>query len=109
MGKYCSFGLFFFALLIAIDPAFAQSAAVIEKDRALVKKSRDSRRAPPYPWKPNIVTTVFWIGEQPGGNNLVPNRTSAWDKRWTKSYGGFDDPNPARRRNYIPAKFTSRQ
>ena len=24
-----------------------------------------------YPWKRNIVTTVFWIGEQPSGNNPV--------------------------------------
>src|SRR4030088_1659646 len=62
-----------------------------------------------YSWRKNIVTTVFWIGEQPSGNNLVPNRTSAWDKHWTKNYGGFDDPNPAHRSNYIPVKFTPRQ
>jgi len=55
------------------------------------------------------VTTVFWIGEQASGNNLVPNRTSCWDKQWTKNYGGTDDPNPARRNNYIPVKFTPRQ
>jgi len=55
------------------------------------------------------VTTVFWIGEQPSGNNPVPNRASSWDKNWTKNYGGFDDPNPARRSNYIPVKFTPRQ
>jgi hypothetical protein len=62
-----------------------------------------------FPWKSQIVTTVFWIGEQPSGNNLVPNRTSSWDKQWTKNYGGFDDPNPAHRSNYIPVKFTPRQ
>jgi hypothetical protein len=62
-----------------------------------------------YPWKHNIVTTVFWIGESPSGNNPVPNRASSWDKDWSKSYGGFDDPNPARRQNYIPVKFTPRQ
>src|SRR6476620_1305897 len=27
-----------------------------------------------YPWKSNIVTTIFWIGEQPSDNNPVPNR-----------------------------------
>ncbi|PYL44311.1 MAG: hypothetical protein DMF42_01625, partial [Verrucomicrobia bacterium] len=27
-----------------------------------------------YPWKKNIVTTVFWIGEKPSANNPVPNR-----------------------------------
>jgi hypothetical protein len=62
-----------------------------------------------YPWKRNIVTTIFWIGEQPSGNNPVPNRASSWDKDWTKNYGGFDDPNPAHRSNYIPVKFTPRQ
>ena len=62
-----------------------------------------------YPWKKSIVTTVFWIGEQPSGNNPVPNRTSSWDKDWTKNYGGFDDPNPAHRSNYTPVKFTPRQ
>src|SRR5262245_14412243 len=30
-----------------------------------------SQAAQRYPWKNNIVTTVFWIGEQPSGNNLV--------------------------------------
>jgi hypothetical protein len=62
-----------------------------------------------YPWKKNIVTTVFWIGERPSRNNPVPNRTSSWDKHWSRSYGGFDDPNPAHRSNYIPVKFTPRQ
>jgi hypothetical protein len=62
-----------------------------------------------YPWKKNIVTTVFWIGEKPSGNNPVPNRRSSWDKDWTRNYGGFDDPNPAHRSNYIPVKFTPRQ
>jgi hypothetical protein len=62
-----------------------------------------------YPWKKEIVTTVFWIGEQPGENNPVPNRASSWDKNWTGNYGGFDDPNPARRSNYLPVKFTPRQ
>jgi hypothetical protein len=62
-----------------------------------------------YPWKKNIVTTVFWIGEKPSANNPVPNRISSWDRDWSRSYGGFDDPNPAHRRNFIPVKFTPRQ
>jgi hypothetical protein len=63
----------------------------------------------PYPWKRQIVTTVFWIGEKPSENNPVPNRSSSWDKEWSKSYGGFDDPNPERRQDYTPVKFTPRQ
>src|SRR5213082_1791001 len=30
-----------------------------------------------YPWKQQIVTTVFWIGEKPSENNPVPNRASS--------------------------------
>jgi len=62
-----------------------------------------------YPWKQKIVTTVFWVGEMPSANNPTPNRSSSWDKDWAKSYGGFDDPNPARRQDYSPVKFTPRQ
>jgi len=108
MGKRCSYGLFCFAIFIAFDPAFAQIEAVSEKDKPRLRKSSPSRPAP-FPWKTNIVTTVFWIGELPGRNNLTPNRTSAWDKQWTKNYGGFDDPNAAHRRNYVPIKFIPQQ
>src|SRR5205823_558108 len=62
-----------------------------------------------YPWKTTIVTTVFWVGEQAGGNNPVPNFKSSWDANWTSNYGGFDNPDPGTRRNYIPASFTPRQ
>ena len=62
-----------------------------------------------FPWRKEIVTTVFWIGEEPSGNNPVPNQSSSWDKNWTKSYGGFDDPNPTRRSEYVPVKFTPHQ
>ena len=110
MGKRCSLGLFCFALFPAFDPAFAaQFEAVADKDKPLIRKASASRPARQYPWKREIVTTIFWIGEQPGGHNLVPNRTSAWDKQWTKNYGGFDDPNPGNRSNYIPVRFTPRQ
>ena len=62
-----------------------------------------------FPWKKDIVTTVFWIGENPSGNNPVPNHASSWDAAWAKNYGGYDDPSPAHRQNYIPVKFTPRQ
>ncbi len=61
------------------------------------------------PWKSKIVTTVFWIGEKPTANNPTPNRASSWDKNWTQNYGGFDNPDPAARRELIPANFTPRQ
>src|SRR5204862_7984331 len=36
-----------------------------------------------YPWKSNIVTTVFWIGEEHSANNPVPNRERSSDNQWT--------------------------
>ena len=62
-----------------------------------------------YPWKSNIVTTVFWIGEQAGGNNPVPNFRSSWDLNWQANYGGFDNPERSSRRNYIPVNFVPKQ
>ncbi len=62
-----------------------------------------------YPWKTNIVTTVFWIGEQPTENNPVPNTKSSWDLNWVGSYGGYDTPDSSNRHNFIPAAFTPRQ
>lgn len=70
-----------------------------------------SQRGTPrrFPLKTNIVTTVFWIGEQAGGNNPVPNFKSSWDANWTNNYGGFDTPDSSARRNYIPVAFIPRQ
>src|SRR2546427_3804939 len=61
-----------------------------------------------YPWKRNIVTTVFWIGEQPSGNNPVPNRRSSWDKDWTRNYGGFFDPKTVHPSKFISVKINPR-
>src|SRR2546430_9831013 len=62
-----------------------------------------------FAWKTNIVTTVFWIGEQAGGNNPVPNNRSSWDLNWTSSYGGFDCPDKSHRPHLNPIRFTSEQ
>lgn len=63
-----------------------------------------------YPWKRNIVTTIFWIGEAPGQNNPVPNNKSSWDTKWEENFGGYDDPNPDNRAaDYRPKGFTPRQ
>ena len=62
-----------------------------------------------YPWHPQIVTTTFWIGEIPSGNNPVPNRSSAWDSNWARNFGGSDSPEPSARRGFIPARFIPQQ
>jgi hypothetical protein len=45
-----------------------------------------------YPWKTNIITTVFWIGE--GGSTLssTTNYAGAWNMEWMHDNGGTDDP-----------------
>jgi len=62
-----------------------------------------------YPWRNGIVTTTFWVGEEATKRNPVPNHASSWDQQWAKNYGGFDDPNPTNRADYIPVKFTPQQ
>jgi len=62
-----------------------------------------------YPWKTDIVTTIFWIGELPTANNPVPNHKSSWDPDWSRNYGGYDNPDPSRRHDYIPVNFVPRQ
>ena len=62
-----------------------------------------------YPWKLNIVTTVFWIGERASAKNPVPNNRSSWDQNWSANYGGYDNPNPGARRNFVPVSFVPRQ
>ena len=58
-----------------------------------------------YPWKVNIVTTVFWVGESAGMNNPVHNRSSSWDMDWATNFGGYDNPDPATRRDCLPTGF----
>jgi hypothetical protein len=62
-----------------------------------------------YPWRTNIVTTTFWIGEEPAKNNPVPNHASSWDQNWAKNYGGTDEPKRTERVNYTPKNFVPRQ
>lgn len=58
-----------------------------------------------YPWKTKIVTTVFWVGESATVNNPVHNRSSSWDQNWKESFGGYDNPDTAKRTGFIPAAF----
>ena len=44
-----------------------------------------------YPWKPGIVTTVFWIGEGSTPLSSMTNKMSAWDTNWVRNNGGADD------------------
>lgn len=120
-----SFALSFVASLSAIS-AFAQSPyessadfakyAMKLRDQALAKvepqvfiPTTSRNTVSRFPWKTNIVTTIFWVGEQATTNNPVPNHKSSWDAAWTHNYGGFDTPDSSLRRNYIPVAFVPRQ
>jgi len=69
-----------------------------------VTANSDSGR---YPWKYNITTTVFWVGEQATEGNPVPNNQSAWDLDWVSHYGGHDDP--MQRTSFTPIGFLPMQ
>ena len=88
------------SVLLRVEPRLPRPAA------AAAARAGNSRR---YPWKNNIITTVFWVGEQPTKNNPVPNCKSSWDVKWAKNFGGYDNPDPRARRGYIPANFIPRQ
>jgi hypothetical protein len=88
------------SVLLRVEPRLTQPP------RQGSARAGNSRR---HPWKNNIVTTVFWVGEQPTQNNPVPNCKSSWDVNWAKNFGGYDNPDPRARRGYIPARFIPRQ
>ena len=115
--------LLLIAILSAMVPRIASAslASEFEKIAMALREKAILRIEPPvisgpsglsfnrYPWKRNIVTTVFWVGEQPTKNNPVPNCKSSWDQHWHKNFGGYDNPDPATRRNFLPKKFIPRQ
>ncbi|MCA9364966.1 MAG: hypothetical protein KC736_03680 [Candidatus Moranbacteria bacterium] len=56
----------------------------------------------------DITATIFWVGESAGeDNDNITNVSSAWDDKWTKHFGGVDDPD--HRKGYFPAKFVPRE
>ncbi|MEA3210932.1 MAG: hypothetical protein QOE70_3989 [Chthoniobacter sp.] len=73
--------------------------------RVVIPTANSPMRRAKYPWKNNIVTTTFWVGESASQNNPVHNSSSSWDLNWSASFGGFDNPNPAARSGFIPAAF----
>jgi hypothetical protein len=58
-----------------------------------------------YPWKKNIITTTFWIGQGCSTYDDTTNYKSAWDSSWTHNYGGMDDP--SRRLGFLPQRFAA--
>jgi hypothetical protein len=90
---------------------FAKHAAELREQILLdvepqVLAPRGSRpAAEQFPWKTNIVTTVFWIGEPQSDENPKEHLKSEWDDNWMPKYGGVDTPEPSARHDYIPSAF----
>src|ERR1700751_6228237 len=55
-------------------PRYVTGPSLIGRDPAL------SGGPGGHPWRRDVITTIFWIGERPRGNNPVPNARSPWDK-----------------------------
>ena len=65
-------------------------------------------RKPPthtYPWKSNIITTVFWIGEGSTTLSSTNNYQSAWNSQWIRDNGGIDSQDDMS--GYAPAAHAS--
>ena len=45
-----------------------------------------------YPWKTNIITTIFWIGEGSTPVSSTTNVQSSWDSDWLENNHGSDSP-----------------
>ncbi|MES2506078.1 MAG: hypothetical protein V4599_05210 [Verrucomicrobiota bacterium] len=113
---------FIFLLLLASAaiPAMGQSVPKVSATGSAVANPPSSIAVPrvnsptmprlgysKYPWKTDIMATVFWVGEQPTENNPTPNNKSSWDTEWEKNFGGYDDPDPLKRgNNFCPLNFT---
>ena len=100
---------------VASEISHFEKLAMALRERAILKIEPPVVSTPQglslsrFPWKRNIVTTVFWVGEQPTRNNPVPNHKSSWDPAWHKNFGGYDNPEPTARRAFIPKNFIPRQ
>lgn len=92
--------LWVFTLLCLLSVLSLYSA----EENALIGPSAPSAKAK-YPWKKDIVTTCFWIGQGCTTYNDTTNYQSAWDTDWTRNYGGMDDP--IRRIGLLPRKFAA--
>jgi hypothetical protein len=86
-----------------------REAALSQIEPRVVAPTTARATAGQFSWKTDIVTTVFWCGESASANNPVSNRSSSWDLDWAGSYGGYDNPDPAARREFHPINFIPRQ
>jgi len=94
-------------LAVALSAFFAGRSSVVSappaatpapanKDTTLnqrLKEAKNTVLLSNFPWKYNILTTTFWIGNNRNSYTTTVNYDSAWDTSWHENYGGEDDPN----------------
>jgi TonB family protein len=98
-------------------PSPTASTVVSQRELLTASSAETALPAPPlarssgdvFPWKTNVVTTLFWVGQEQVTGKTSPQHQSVWDKDWLKNFGGVDTPEPAARHNYIPISFVPRQ
>jgi hypothetical protein len=90
---------------VAILPGSVSGGASAMNLPQVFAPTKPRTRYTRYPWKTDIMTTVFWVGELPTPRNPTPNTKSAWDREWVKSFGGYDDPDLDARSGFLPKKF----
>ena len=93
----------------ALDAELLLTQSWVNRPSRLFINPPASTTASRYPWKCQVATTVFWIGEPASDSNPTPNHQSSWDENWAENYGGYDEPDPRARRGYSPTGFTPRQ
>lgn len=94
---------------LSVLPGSSTNASTTPSLPKVFAPTRPRTRYTRYPWKRDIVATVFWIGEKPTPNNPTPNNKSAWDREWEKNFGGYDDPDAEDRDGYRPKDFVPGQ
>jgi hypothetical protein len=106
-------------LVLAVPGEYTGGTAFLGRMRPRVfaydaMQSKPAIRAEPvsfhssYPWRIDISTTVFWVGE-PASFKSPDNRRSAWDRDWMVDYGGTDTPLISSREHFRPIAFVPRQ
>jgi hypothetical protein len=85
------------------NPLLQSSKGVPEDILAAKRRLTAGVERPKYPWKRDIVTTTFWIGQGSSSISDTTNYASAWDMDWTGNYGGLDDP--IKRVGLLPRRF----
>jgi len=93
------------AVTCALAPARAPATvAEVDELTGLLEAQAGVPVKSAFPWKRNIITTFFWIGNNRNSFTSTVNYDSAWDQRWHENFGGEDDPNN-RDKDFTPKNF----